>query len=99
MTEDTQTLAGRTAFVTGGLRSISVAIARKFAAQGASVAITYNASPDRAAEVVAAIVGLGMAISRYGQPGEIASVVAYLAGPEAALITRAEIVANGGMTA
>ncbi|BBU32708.1 3-ketoacyl-ACP reductase (plasmid) [Burkholderia sp. THE68] len=48
---------------------------------------------------VAAIVGPGMAIGRYGQPAEIASVVAYLATPEAAFITGADIVADGGLTA
>jgi 3-oxoacyl-[acyl-carrier protein] reductase len=48
---------------------------------------------------VAAIVGPGMAIGRYGQPGEIASVVAFLASPEAAFVTGAEIIADGGLTA
>ncbi|WP_377296889.1 3-oxoacyl-ACP reductase family protein [Rhizobium sp. SGZ-381] len=48
---------------------------------------------------VAAIVGPGMAIGRYGQPAEIASLVAYLASPEAAFITGADIVADGGLTA
>ncbi len=48
---------------------------------------------------VAAIVGPGMAIGRYGQPAEIASVVAYLASPEAAFVTGADIVADGGLTA
>lgn len=48
---------------------------------------------------VAAIVGPGMAIGRYGRPEEIASVVAFLAGPEAAFVTGADIVADGGLTA
>jgi 3-oxoacyl-[acyl-carrier protein] reductase len=48
---------------------------------------------------VAAIVGPGMAIGRYGQPAEIAGVVAYLASPEAAFVTGADIVADGGLTA
>lgn len=48
---------------------------------------------------VAKIVGPGMAIGRYGQPHEIASVVAFLARPEAAFVTGAEIVADGGLTA
>jgi 3-oxoacyl-[acyl-carrier protein] reductase len=48
---------------------------------------------------VSKIVGPGMAIGRYGQSSEIASVVAYLASPDAAFITGADIVADGGFTA
>lgn len=48
---------------------------------------------------VSKIVGPGMAIGRYGKPHEIASVVAFLAGPEAAFVTGADIVADGGFTA
>ena len=48
---------------------------------------------------VSKIVGPGMAIGRYGKPEEIASVVAYLANPEAAFVTGADIVADGGFTA
>jgi NAD(P)-dependent dehydrogenase (short-subunit alcohol dehydrogenase family) len=48
---------------------------------------------------VSKIVGPGIAIGRYGKPHEIASVVAFLAGPEAAFVTGADIVADGGLTA
>ncbi|MEE4464922.1 SDR family oxidoreductase [Azotobacter chroococcum] len=48
---------------------------------------------------VSRIVGPGIALGRYGQPDEIASVVAFLAGPQAAFVTGAEIVADGGFTA
>lgn len=48
---------------------------------------------------VSKIVGPGMAIGRYGKPEEIASVVSYLASPEAAFVTGADIVADGGFTA
>lgn len=48
---------------------------------------------------VSKIVGPGMAIGRYGQSSEIASVVAYLASPDSAVITGADIVADGGFTA
>ena len=48
---------------------------------------------------VSKIVGPGMAIGRYGQPSEIASLVAYLASPDAAFVTGADIVADGGFTA
>jgi NAD(P)-dependent dehydrogenase (short-subunit alcohol dehydrogenase family) len=48
-------LEGKAALVTGGSRSIGAAIARRLAAEGAAVAITYSASPQKAAEVVVAI--------------------------------------------
>lgn len=48
---------------------------------------------------VSKIVGPGMAIGRYGKPEEIASVVAYLSSAEAAFVTGADIVADGGFTA
>lgn len=48
---------------------------------------------------VSKIVGPGMAIGRYGQPREIAAVAAFLASPEAAFVSGADIVADGGFTA
>jgi 3-oxoacyl-[acyl-carrier protein] reductase len=48
---------------------------------------------------VAAIVGPGIAVGRYGRPAEIASVVAFIAGPDAGFITGADIVVDGGLTA
>lgn len=48
---------------------------------------------------VSKIVGPGMAVGRYGRPEEIAGAVAYLASPEAAFITGADLVADGGFTA
>lgn len=52
-------LAGKCALVTGASRGIGAAIALALAEKGADVAITYERSADRAAEVVRAIEGKG----------------------------------------
>jgi 3-oxoacyl-[acyl-carrier protein] reductase len=52
-------LKGKRALVTGASRGIGAAIAKGLAAEGADVAITYEKSADRAAEVVRAIEALG----------------------------------------
>ena len=56
---ESQLLAGRTAFVTGGARGIGAAICRRLARNGAAVAVNYRRSRDEAARVVAAIAAAG----------------------------------------
>jgi NAD(P)-dependent dehydrogenase (short-subunit alcohol dehydrogenase family) len=48
----TKTLIGKVALVTGGSRGIGAASARALADEGATVAISYSASPDKAEAVV-----------------------------------------------
>lgn len=55
----TTPLQGKTALVTGASRGIGAAIAKALAAAGADVAITYSASPDKAAVVAKEIEALG----------------------------------------
>jgi 3-oxoacyl-[acyl-carrier protein] reductase len=68
---------GKVVLVTGGSRGIGAAIAKRLAADGASVAITYVSHPDSALEVVKAIeLEGGKAIAIKADAGDPASAKA-----------------------
>ncbi|HTH95200.1 MAG TPA: 3-oxoacyl-ACP reductase family protein [Rhodocyclaceae bacterium] len=52
-------LAGKVALIQGGSRGIGAAIAKRLARDGATVALTYASSPDKAQEVVKEIEAAG----------------------------------------
>jgi len=61
----TKKLSGKVALVTGGSRGIGAASARALAAEGANVAISYVASPDKAEAVVAELKAKGVNARAY----------------------------------
>ena len=86
----------------GAVTGFNRSLARDLGPRGITVNTVHPGPTDTdmnpADGDVAKLVGPGMAIGRYGQPSEIASVVAFLARPEAAFVTGADIVADGGFT-
>ncbi|AMR80774.1 SDR family oxidoreductase [Cupriavidus nantongensis] len=87
----------------GAIAGFNRSLVRDLGPKGITVNTVHPGPTDTdmnpAGGPVSEIVGPGIALGRYGQPHEIAGVVAFLAGPDAAFVTGAEIVADGGFTA
>jgi 3-oxoacyl-[acyl-carrier protein] reductase len=73
-------LTGKVALVTGGSRGIGAAAARALAEQGADVAISYSASPDKADAVVRDLTARGVRAAAFkadqAKPAEVEQLVA-----------------------
>src|ERR671914_1365060 len=72
-------LDGKVALITGGSRGIGAATSRRLPADGADVAISYNASPDRAEQVVEQLKAKGVRAAAFradqGDPEQAAELI------------------------
>lgn len=93
-------LSGKTALVTGASRGIGRAIALRLASEGASVAVNYNGSEARAAEVVELIRAAGgTAFAVRADVSDAASVAAMFDAVKEQFDRLDILVNNAGITA
>jgi 3-oxoacyl-[acyl-carrier protein] reductase len=93
------TLSGKTALVTGASRGIGAAIAKRLAADGASVAITYTRGAEAAARVVKDIERAGGKVIAIQADAVDAKAVAAAVAKTIATFGRLDILVNNAGTA
>jgi 3-oxoacyl-[acyl-carrier protein] reductase len=94
MSTNKKNLAGKVALVTGGSRGIGAAIARRLAAEGAHVAISYANSSDKAESVRRELEGFGIRAAAFKADQGDAAQVEGLVNTVAERFGRLDILVN-----